>query len=155
MTMAKQRVTFHGLLEQLQDLVDQAGLHGQWRQEPHAWHFRRQDGAGMHWSSGTGTIWYDGPIGPREKLAARMAPVLARAAGVAAPAKLEAETAEEFEVVLRRRRGPDLLVLPVSDLAWALRVLEQVKDRSEPDVGSAARGPRRCRDRWWCGTNSE
>ena len=109
----------------------------------------------MHWSSRTGTVWYDGPIGPREKLAARMAPVLAQAAGVVAPAKPGIETAAEFELVLRCVGGPDIRTLPVDDVAWALRVLEQVKDRFEPDVGSAARGPRRRRDRRWCGTNSD
>ncbi len=139
MTMAKQQVTFQGTLEQLKDLVDQAGLRGQWRPEPHAWHFRRQDGAGMHWSSGTGTVWFDGPIGPREKLAARMTPVLAQAAGIAAPAKSNRKTIEALKLELLRLHN---------DVTRALRTLEQVQRRSEPDDEGTTQGPKRRQHRW-------
>ena len=63
--------TFHGTIEELKELVSRTGRDGQWEEKPNnCWRFCCRDRSGLNWSVGKGTIWFDGPQGPKAELAA-------------------------------------------------------------------------------------
>jgi hypothetical protein len=53
----------------MQDLVLLTGDFGEWEEKPNgAWRYRSEDGGGLNWSSIRGTLWFDGPPEPRDRL---------------------------------------------------------------------------------------
>jgi hypothetical protein len=63
------RLTFHGSLDQLQDLVLLTGIYGEWNEAANGvWRYVSEDRAGLNWSSTRGTLWFDGPPKPRAHL---------------------------------------------------------------------------------------
>ncbi len=63
------KLCFHGSLGALQDLVLLMGVYGEWHEKPSGvWRFVCEDRAGLNWSSTRGTLWFDGPPEPRDRL---------------------------------------------------------------------------------------
>jgi hypothetical protein len=66
---ARTKLQFHRSLKELQDLVLLTEDNGEWMQKPNGvWRYRSKDGGGLNWSSTRGTLWFDGPTGPRDRL---------------------------------------------------------------------------------------
>ena len=62
-----------GSLQELQDTLLPLDLDGKWEELANGVHkFRCRDRAGLNWSETKGTIWFDGPVGPKEALAAKV-----------------------------------------------------------------------------------
>src|SRR5688572_13325834 len=60
---------FIGSLRYLQDLILLTGDYGEWQEKPNGvWRYRSEDGGGFNWSSTRGTLWFDGPPEPRDRL---------------------------------------------------------------------------------------
>ena len=60
---------FRGSIEELQTMLSQAGCAGDWQEKPNkVWRFIGRDRAGLNWSAGKGTLWYDGPEEAKESL---------------------------------------------------------------------------------------
>jgi hypothetical protein len=60
---------FDGSLTELKDKLAPLDLDGEWLKEPNGvWKFKCKDGAGFHWSSTKGTLWFDGPSPQKEIL---------------------------------------------------------------------------------------
>jgi predicted nucleotide-binding protein len=63
--------TFHGSIDALKNALLQAGCSGEWLEKPNScWRFVGPDRAGLNWSVGKGTIWFDGPPDAKLQLAA-------------------------------------------------------------------------------------
>ena len=63
------KLHFHRSLRELQDLVLLTGDFGEWQEKPNGvWRYRSEDGGGLNWPSTRGTIWFDGPPAPRDRL---------------------------------------------------------------------------------------
>jgi hypothetical protein len=59
----------HGSLGLIKDLTWKAGVRGVWTAGPNGtWCFKLRNGAGLNWSSTKGTVWFDGPAEPQNKL---------------------------------------------------------------------------------------
>lgn len=69
--------TFHETIDELKKVVEAAGIVGDWQEKPNnCWRFVGKDRAGLNWSSGRGTIWFDGPPESMAKLEAKIAAAL-------------------------------------------------------------------------------
>ena len=63
------KLCFHGSLGALQDLVLLTGVYGEWDEKSNGvWRYVCDDRAGLNWSSTRGTLWFDGPPKPRDRL---------------------------------------------------------------------------------------
>jgi hypothetical protein len=59
---------FHGELQALKDRLLPLDLEADWQEMPYGvWRLTCRDHAGMNWSSTRGTVWFDGPPGPRRR----------------------------------------------------------------------------------------
>lgn len=68
---------FHGSLDELKHCIEPLGLDGDWEEQPNqVWKFRCRDRAGMLWSATKGTIWFDGPPGPKMTLQGVVEPAM-------------------------------------------------------------------------------
>jgi len=68
---------FHGSLEELEAKLAPLDLVGSWREMTNGVHkFCCKDNAGLNWSSTKGTIWCDGPSGPKTALEEKIRHVL-------------------------------------------------------------------------------
>jgi predicted nucleotide-binding protein len=60
---------FHGSLDQLKQIIANAGYEGEWQEKPNScWRFASRDKAGLNWSSSKGTLWFDGPEAVKTRL---------------------------------------------------------------------------------------
>jgi predicted nucleotide-binding protein len=76
---------FHGALDDLKHAVAATGYVGEWEAKPNnCWRFAAKDGAGLNWSENKGTVWFDGPAGPKARLIAAIGSTVAAEEGVAA-----------------------------------------------------------------------
>jgi hypothetical protein len=72
-TEGKQRAAFRGTLLELKDMLLPLGIQGRWTPQPNGvWKLRCENDAGLLWSMTRGTLWYDGPIGLRDELEAKV-----------------------------------------------------------------------------------
>ena len=105
-------LSFHGELQQLKDRLLPLDLDGEWQEQANSvWKSRCKDRAGLLWSSTRGTIWFDGPPGPKGTLETKVAAVLADGA---VPATIDpsstifvvhgrdTDARDQLELVLRR-----------------------------------------------------
>jgi len=68
---------FDGRLDALKQLLDRYDIHGSWGREPNGVHMMRSaDGANLHWSSGSKSLWFDGKPLAKRRLASDVAAVL-------------------------------------------------------------------------------
>ena len=73
MTPVRMPPSHPGSLQELQDTLLPLDLDGEWEELANGVHkFRCRDRAGHNWSETKGTIWFDGPVGPKEALAAKV-----------------------------------------------------------------------------------
>jgi hypothetical protein len=80
---------FHGEYYELRLLFAPMNLRGEWSDEPHGvMRFRCRDGSSVHWAQTTGTVWTDGPTGPRVALTNRVRGILASIPPMAALAEI-------------------------------------------------------------------
>jgi predicted nucleotide-binding protein len=102
--------TFNGNIDDLKAGVAATGIEGAWEEKPNAcWKFTARDRAGMNWSSTKGTIWFDGPAGPKATLSAAMEAILGSGAAKADEDRTifvvhghDGEAREQLELVLHR-----------------------------------------------------
>lgn len=103
---------FHGDLDSLKDKLLPLDLDGEWEPQPHGvWKFKCRDRAGLLWSETKGTVWFDGPQGPKTALSNRIEAALSDVAESAyAPHDStifvvhgrDHEARDQLELVLRR-----------------------------------------------------
>jgi predicted nucleotide-binding protein len=68
---------FNGSIHDLKAGVEATGIEGAWSEQPnHCWRFTAKDRGGLNWASTTGKIWFDGPDGPKNRLADAVEAVL-------------------------------------------------------------------------------
>jgi hypothetical protein len=74
---------FHGSIDELKELVANAGYDGEWHEKPNScWRFSCRDKAGLNWSVNKGTVWFDGPNDKKIKLAAALEGILSDDAAI-------------------------------------------------------------------------
>ena len=103
---------YHGAIEDLKQLVADAGYEGDWQARPNScWRFASRDRAGLNWSSTQGTIWFDGPDDSKQKMQAALDAVVIKeaAAGPAVGDRTifvvhghDSEAREQLELILHR-----------------------------------------------------
>jgi predicted nucleotide-binding protein len=114
---------FHGSLDDLKDKLLPLDLDGDWEAQPNqVWKFKCRDRAGVLWSETKGTVWFDGPPGPKSGLSSRVEAALGEE-GVVAQVPNEGtifvvhgrdhEARDQLELVLRRL-GLEPFVLQVT-----------------------------------------
>ncbi len=60
-----------GPLADLKTVVTLCGVDGDWEELPNSvWRYKAKNRAGLNWSETKGTIWFDGPSGPKSQLEA-------------------------------------------------------------------------------------
>lgn len=102
--------SFNGSLDDLKTGVAATGAEGIWEEKPNkCWKFTGKDRAGLNWSSTKGTIWFDGPDGPKRSLEAAVDAVMGVGAAKADENRTifvvhghDGEAREQLELVLHR-----------------------------------------------------
>lgn len=68
---------FDGCLDDLKQLLDRHDIHGSWHAKPNGVHMMLgPDGANLHWAHGSKTVWFDGTLIAKRRLASDVAAVL-------------------------------------------------------------------------------
>lgn len=126
--------TFSGTIDDLKAAIEAAGLTGAWEPKPNqCWRFRARDGAGLNWSGTKGTVWFDGPEGPRSQMMAAVDSILGSGTTLKGDENRtifvvhghDSEAREQLELVLHRL-GLRPFVLQNTD-GGGLTIIEQLE----------------------------